>query len=56
MGKGKGETAFWVARVRPGTIMFEIGGVEENVAKQALVRVANKMPVRCRFVKRRHLL
>ncbi len=56
MGKGKGETAFWVARVRPGTIMFEIGGVEEDVAKQALVRVANKMPVRCRFVKRRHLL
>lgn len=56
MGKGKGETAFWVARVKPGTIMFEIGGVEENVAKRALVRVANKMPVRCRFVKRRHLL
>jgi len=56
MGKGKGETEFWVARVRPGTVMFEIGGVAEDVAKQALVRVAHKMPIRCRFVKRRHSL
>jgi large subunit ribosomal protein L16 len=56
MGKGKGEPEFWVARVRRGVIMFEIGGVSEDVAKQALVRVAHKMPVRCRFVKRRHLL
>jgi len=56
MGKGKGEPEFWVARVKPGTIMFEIGGVEEDVAKQALVRVAHKMPVKCRFVKRRHTL
>lgn len=56
MGKGKGEPEFWVARVRPGMVMFEIGGVGEDVAKQALVRVAHKMPVRCRFVKRRHLL
>jgi large subunit ribosomal protein L16 len=56
MGKGKGEPEFWVARVRPGTVMFEIGGVPENVAKQALNRVAHKMPIRCRFVKRRHTL
>jgi len=54
MGKGKGETESWVASVRPGTIMIEIGGVEENIAKQALLRVAHKMPVKCRFVKRRH--
>jgi len=54
MGKGKGEPEFWVARVRPGKVMFEIGGVNEDVAKQALVRVAHKMPIRCRFVKRRH--
>jgi len=54
MGKGKGEPAFWVARVRAGTVMFEVGGVAEDVAKQALVRVAHKMPVKCRFVKRRH--
>ncbi|MFH1616532.1 MAG: 50S ribosomal protein L16 [Planctomycetota bacterium] len=56
MGKGKGEIAFWAACVRPGTIMFEIGGVTEDVAKEALLRVAHKMPVRCRFVFRRHAL
>src|SRR5210317_1611183 len=56
MGKGKGEPDFWAARVRPGTVMFEIGGVEEEIAKQALVRVAHKMPIKCRFVKRRHTL
>ena len=54
MGKGKGEPDYWVARVKPGTILYEIGGVPEEVAKQALVRVAHKMPVRCRFVLRRH--
>ena len=56
MGKGKGDPEFWVARVKPGTVLFEIGGVEENVAKQAMVRVAHKMPIRCRFIKRRHTL
>jgi len=56
MGKGKGEPEFWVARVRAGTVLFEIGGVEESVAKQALVRVAHKMPIRCRFLRRRHSL
>jgi len=54
MGKGKGETSIWTALVKPGTVMFEIGGVEEEVAKQALLRVAHKMPVRTRFVSRRH--
>ncbi len=54
MGKGKGDPEFWVARVRAGTMLFEIGGVVENVAKEALIRVAHKMPYRCRFVKRRH--
>ena len=56
MGKGKGETDFWAARVRPGQVCFEIGGVSEDVAKQALARVAHKMPIRCRFIKRRHSL
>lgn len=56
MGKGKGEPDFWVARVRAGHVCFEIGGVTEEIAKQALVRVASKMPIRCRFVKRRHTL
>jgi large subunit ribosomal protein L16 len=54
MGKGKADVDFWAARVKPGTILFEIAGVPENVAKQALARVAHKMPFKCRFVQRRH--
>jgi large subunit ribosomal protein L16 len=53
MGKGKADTEYWAARVRPGTMLYEIAGVEEDIAKQALARVAHKMPVRCRFVGRR---
>jgi len=53
MGKGKGEPEFWVARVRAGTMLYEVGGVSEGIAKQALARVAHKMPFRCRFVMRR---
>lgn len=52
MGKGKGEVEYWAAVVRPGTILYEIGGVPEDFAKQALNRVAHKMPVRTKFVKR----
>jgi len=54
MGKGKGEPDRWVACVRPGNVIFEIGGVEANLAKQALARVAAKMPYRCRLVSRHH--
>ena len=53
MGKGKADTDFWAARVKPGIILFEISGVPEDVAKQAMARIAHKMPVRCRFVGRR---
>lgn len=53
MGTGKADVEYWAARVRPGTMIFEVAGVPEGVAKQALIRVAMKMPVRCRFVKRR---
>jgi large subunit ribosomal protein L16 len=56
MGKGKAEVEGWVAVVKPGTVLYEIGGVEEEVAKEALLRVAHKMPVKCRFVTRRHSL
>ncbi|AQT69846.1 50S ribosomal protein L16 [Anaerohalosphaera lusitana] len=56
MGKGKAEVEGWVARVKPGTVLYEISGVPEDVAKAALARVAHKMPVRCRFVTRRHSL
>ncbi len=54
MGKGKGEPEAWVAVVKPGQILYEIGGIEEMTAKGALIRAAHKMPVRCRFVVRRH--
>ena len=54
MGKGKGEPDQWVACVKPGTIIYEIGGVEENTARQALARMSAKMPYRCRMVHRRH--
>lgn len=54
MGKGKGEPAEWVACVRPGTILYEIGGVNEEVARLALTRVAHKMPYPVRLVFRRH--
>ncbi len=56
MGKGKGEPDTWVACVKPGSVMFEIAGVPEDLAKRALRRVAHKMPVRCRFLHRRHTL
>jgi large subunit ribosomal protein L16 len=54
MGTGKGEVEDWVAVVKPGTVMFEVAGVDENTAKSAFQRVAHKMPVRCRMVHRRH--
>ncbi|MCX5659095.1 MAG: 50S ribosomal protein L16 [Planctomycetota bacterium] len=54
MGTGKAEPEYWVARVKEGTILLEIAGVPANVAREALVRVARKMPFRCKFVERRH--
>ena len=53
MGTGKAEVEYWAARVKAGTMLFEIAGVTEDTAKLALVRVAMKMPVRCRLVRRR---
>jgi large subunit ribosomal protein L16 len=53
MGTGKAEVEYWAARVKPGTVMFEIAGVPEPVARQALVRVAMKMPFNTRLVRRR---
>jgi len=54
MGSGKGEPEYWAAAVKPGQMLFEISGVDEATAKRALARVAHKMPVACRFVKRKH--
>ncbi len=53
MGKGKAETEYWAARVKPGTVLFEIAGVPHEAAQGALARVAMKMPVRCRLITRR---
>jgi large subunit ribosomal protein L16 len=53
MGKGKGEPDFWAAVVKPGTVLYEVGGVTEQAARVCFARLAHKMPLRCRLVKRR---
>jgi large subunit ribosomal protein L16 len=53
MGKGKGEPEYWAAVVKSGMILYEIGGLPEAIAKDALSKVAYKMPFRCRLVSRR---
>ena len=52
MGKGKGEPEYWAACIRPGTILFELSGVTETQAKMCFARLAHKMPVGVRMVKR----
>ena len=52
MGKGKGAVEFWVANVKPGRVMFEIAGVAEDTAREALRLAANKLSVKCKFVKK----
>lgn len=52
MGSGKGAPEYWVAVVKPGRVMFEIAGVEEAVAREALRLAANKLPIKCKFVKK----
>ena len=53
MGKGKGEPEAWLATVKPGTILYEIGGISEQQAKICFARLAHKMPVKVRMVRRR---
>ncbi|MGI5831944.1 MAG: 50S ribosomal protein L16 [Thermoguttaceae bacterium] len=53
MGKGKGEPDYWAAVVRPGTVMYEIAGVPEETAKLCFNRLAHKLPVKCRMIRRR---
>ena len=53
MGTGKADVDYWAARIKPGTMIFEIAGVSEAVAKKAMIRVAMKMPVKTRLVSRR---
>ena len=52
MGKGKGMPEFWAARVKPGRIMFEVDGVDEETAREAMRLAAAKLPVKTRFVAR----
>ena len=52
MGSGKGSPEFWVAVVKPGRVMFEIAGVSEDVAKEALRLASHKLPVKCKFLRK----
>lgn len=53
MGKGKGEPDYWVAVVKPGTVMYELSGVTEEQARVCFARLAHKMPIPVRFVRKR---
>ena len=54
MGTGKGDVEYWAAVIKPGTVLYELDGVTEDVAKKAFNRVAHKLPMRVRLVRRRH--
>lgn len=56
MGKGKGDVSYWCAVVKPGTVLFEVGGTDELTAKKALNRIAHKIPVNVKMLKRRPVL
>lgn len=52
MGKGKGSPEYWIAEIRPGRVLFEMSGVEEDIAKKALEMASFKLPIQTAFVKR----
>ena len=52
MGKGKGAPEYWACRVKPGRILFEIDGVSETIAKEALYKASAKLPIKTKFIKR----
>lgn len=52
MGKGKGSPEYWMCRIKPGRIMFELDGVDEDVAREALALASAKLPVQTRFIQR----
>jgi large subunit ribosomal protein L16 len=52
MGSGKGSPEYWVAVVKPGRVLFEMGGIPEESAKEAMRLAMNKLPIRCKFVKK----
>lgn len=51
MGSGKGAPEYWVAVVKPGKVLFEIGGINEETAREAMRLAMNKLPIKCKFVK-----
>jgi large subunit ribosomal protein L16 len=55
MGSGKGSVDYWVAVVKPGRVMFEIGGVDEEVAREALRLATHKLPCKCKIVSKADL-
>ncbi len=55
MGSGKGSPEYWVAVVKPGRVLFELSGVDEKQAREALRLAANKLPIKCKFVKNENL-
>ena len=52
MGSGKGSPEYWVAVVKPGRILFEMGGVDETIAREAMRLAMHKLPIKCKFVKK----
>jgi large subunit ribosomal protein L16 len=52
MGKGKGAPEYWVAVVKPGTVMFELGGIDRNLAEEAMILAGAKLPIKTKFVTR----
>ncbi len=56
MGSGKGQPEFWVAVVKPGTIMFELGGIKQDIAKEAMNLAMHKLPIRTKMVTRPSIL
>ena len=52
MGSGKGSPEYWVAVVKPGRVMFEIGGVSEELAREAMRLAAHKLPIKCKFIRK----
>ncbi len=55
MGSGKGSPEFWVSVVKPGRVMFEIAGVSEELAKEAMRLASHKLPVKCKFIKKEEM-
>ena len=55
MGSGKGAVEYWVAVVKPGRVMFEIDGVSEELAREAMRLAANKLPIKCKFITKQEM-